>query len=87
MTGHEAFLSGWGWWWIFPVAMMVLCFLMMRRRIGCMTGSPRYRNDTDPRVISSSDSAMDILDKRYALGEIGKAEYEEKKTTIARSDG
>ena len=87
MTGHEAFCSGFGWWWIFPLAMIVMCFLMMRRRMGCMTDLPTHRNRTDAVQISSSDSAMDILDKRYALGEISKEEYEEKKTTLARSNG
>jgi len=30
---------------------------------------------------------MDILDKRYAVGEIGKEEYEEKKRGIERTAG
>jgi len=85
MTGHEAFWSGCGWWWIFPLAMILLCFLMMRRRMGCMTRLPPSRNTTQAPSISFSDSAVDILDKRYALGEISKEEYQEKKTTIARS--
>jgi len=53
---------------------MVLCFLMMRRHRGCMTGWSRFHHD--------GGSAREILDKRYALGEIGKEEYEEKKKDI-----
>ena len=45
----------------------------------CGFGS-RSANDKLP--IGSSDSATEILDKRYALGEIGKEEYEEKKIVI-----
>ncbi len=31
---------------------------------------------------SPTDTVRDILDKRYALGEIGRAEYEEKKKDL-----
>jgi uncharacterized membrane protein len=69
--------NGFYWWWLIPIAMMVFCFLMMRGRMGCMM-----------RKFSSApgdESARDILDKRYALGEIGKEEYEEKKQAISQT--
>ena len=69
------FAYGGGWdgihlWWIIPIAMMILCFLVMRRHRGCMTGWSRSHRD--------GGSAREILDKRYARGEIGKNEYEKK---------
>ena len=38
--------------------------------------------DIDKHKDSDSDSAIDILDKRYASGQIEKEEYEEKKRTL-----
>ncbi len=75
---------GYGLWWIFPlimIVMMVLCFFMMRGRMGsmmcrtgiCSTGSQRA---------GAEDSELDTLNKRYAQGEINKEEYEEKKRII-----
>ena len=66
------------YWWLFPLVMIILCFLVMRGRKGsmmCGFGSHR----TDNHRISDSNSAIEILDKRYALGEINKEEYNEKK--------
>lgn len=68
-------------WWIFPLVMIALCFFMMRGRMGsmmCGYGS----HDADSRKISDSNSAIDILEKRYALGEINREEYEEKKRDL-----
>ena len=87
MAGYEAFLADIGWWWIFPIAMIVMCVFMMRGRMGCMTGWSKYRSATTGRVIAPSDSAREILDKRYVLGEINKEEYEEKKMDMGKTCG
>ncbi len=74
---------GYGLWWIFPLimmGMMVLCFFMMRGRMGsiiCRSGicsSSGHSGD--------AESAFDTLKKRDARGEINKEEYEEKKRAI-----
>jgi putative membrane protein len=84
MWGYDGFCCGFGWWWVIPIAiivMMALCFFMMRGRMGCMTCGPSAR--TGHQLWNPpAESAREILDKRYARGEIGKEEYEQKKKDI-----
>ncbi|TNF55976.1 SHOCT domain-containing protein [bacterium] len=65
-------------WWLFPLIMIVLCFLMMRGKgFMCCLGS--HERDSQ-----SLESAREILDKRYANGEIDRREYKEKKEDLDR---
>lgn len=74
---HMMHGSGWGFWWIFPLLMMVLmvvaCVFMMRFIMG---HGHSHRDDTS--------SAVRLLAERFARGEISKEEYEEKRATLAR---
>jgi putative membrane protein len=78
---YAAEVSNFSLWWLFPLVMIVLCFLMMRGRKGAMMCGFGSRDD-DSQRINISDSAKDILDKRYARGEIDKEEYQEKNRTL-----
>ena len=78
MFGYE--FCNFSLWWLFPLIMIALCLFMMRGRMGMMCGPDSHHKDGSNR--SGPESAMEILDKRYALGEINREEYEEKKKTI-----
>jgi uncharacterized membrane protein len=52
-----------------------------------MSGWSTSRNDTTTGSLALSDSAREILDKRYVLGEISKEEYQEKRKDIGQTDG
>jgi uncharacterized membrane protein len=80
-----------GWWWIMPLIMIAFCLCMMfmlRKRMSGMTGPPGFgpKSQGGPIAIAPTDSAKDILDKRCALGEISKDEYEERKRALAAAD-
>lgn len=58
-----------------------MCFFVMRGRMGPMMWCLGRSSEDIPRT-NAADAASDILDKRYALGEINKEEYEEKKEAL-----
>ena len=77
------------WWpwagmWIFPLIMcavfigIVMWFVW---RGGCR--SPRCGPGRGHSEARESDSALNILNKRYAKGEISKEEYEQMKHDIS----
>ena len=77
------------WWWVIPVVMIALCFFMMflmRKRMPdrmvCMMRPPFLETRSDSPFTGPTDSAKEILDKRYARGEINREEYQEKKADL-----
>ena len=82
---YETEFCAFSFWWLIPLLMMLFCFIAMRRRWGpmmCGFGVRGRHHHED----QGGDSAMDLLDKRYASGEIDTAEYEEKKRTLKGSN-
>jgi len=74
-------------WMIFLVAMIFFLFIAFRRRrFLCGKGGfgSKWMSDwfEDPYKTRTFESAIDILEKRYAKGEISKEEFEQIKKDI-----
>jgi len=69
--------------WIFPMIMfvvMIIFFFVLFRRGGCRP--PWWGPGGYHREDGETDSALEILKKRYAKGEITKDEFEQIKKDI-----
>ncbi|WP_054685206.1 SHOCT domain-containing protein [Rhodothermus marinus] len=61
----------WGWWIFWIVVIIALVWLLSQRR----TGAP-----PPPR----KESPLELLQRRYAAGEISTEEYEERRARLER---
>lgn len=84
--------SGWGFWWIFPLFMLfmiIICvaifFLGHRSGSGHHHWGPWQMMDRGRSWGDPTYSALQILNERFAKGEIQRQEYEEKKAVILSS--
>ncbi len=58
---------GYGYWWIFPIimiAMMVLCFFIMRRHAGLMMCCPGFGRSRGQSENASTNRTLDILKQK-----------------------
>jgi len=67
---------GFGFMWIFPIIFLVVFIYFMR---GMFSAGRSDKNNG-----TRSESAHEILDKRFARGEINKEEYEEMKRSLMK---
>ena len=78
--GGWGMMSGFGWWWFMPIFMIIFWGLVIWGIVALVRGlsAPRGSDSASSRP----DSALEVLKKRYARGEINKEEYEEKKKDL-----
>jgi putative membrane protein len=68
--------DGPGWWIVFPVLFWILVVggLVWLFRARGMWGPPR--------MVGHRETALDVLERRYARGEIGLDEYRERRAVL-----
>ena len=72
--------EGFDLWWLIPIMMIVLCIICSR---GCCFGRRESHEQRRPKgQRGPPDSALRILDRRYASGEIDNEEYRRRKNNI-----
>ncbi len=67
--------TGFGYMWIFPLLFLAVFIYFMRGMFGGGMGGMHPKAPETPRQ---------ILDRRFAAGEISKEEYEEMKATLSQ---
>ena len=75
--------DGWGWWMVFGTIMMVAFWLMIIWAIGSLGQRPTH--DTTSPPSRDQPTALEILERRYANGELTNEEFEEKREILLRS--
>jgi putative membrane protein len=74
-------MMGWnfgGGWWMMGLGMVVFWGLVIWGVIALIQGSGARHTDEPTR----GESAMDVLKRRYAAGEINKEEFEQKRKDL-----
>ncbi len=72
-------MGGFGWMWFMPIFGILFLGLIIWAVVALVRGVSQPSSSDS----SKAESALDVLKKRYAQGEINKEEYEEKKKDLA----
>jgi putative membrane protein len=76
--------SFWQWhFWFFPTFMPILLFVFICLYLYFIFGRHRFHRTWVPGRGFEGETALDILKKRYAKGEINKDEFEQMKRDIS----
>ncbi len=75
MMGHD--MWGWGWMWFGWVLWLILIAVIIWAVVRFTSSASGRSHSTPPQ-----ESALDILKKRYARGEISREEFEQMKKDL-----
>ena len=72
------------YFWIFPLVMMILCFIVFKSGFlkNIQSGFNRDKTSSVPDDRDIVETPLDLLKKRYAKGEISKSQFEEIKKDL-----
>jgi putative membrane protein len=74
----------WQWhFWVFPMFMPLLWIVVIAFILYLIFGRGKSQRPWPPGPGPEPETALDILKKRYAKGEISKAEFEQMKRDIS----
>ena len=73
-------MMSWGMGWSGPITIVIFWIALIAAIFFLIRWLVRSSRESSP--LKTEDSALDILKKRYARGEIDKEEYEEKKKDL-----
>ncbi|HLD46385.1 MAG TPA: SHOCT domain-containing protein [Desulfobaccales bacterium] len=79
---HDYFWQ-WHTWWIFPMFMPIFWIVMIGLCLYFIFGRRGSGKPWEPARGPEAETALDILKKRYAKGEITKEEFEQMKRDIS----
>lgn len=72
MMWNNGLWGGFPWMWIFPLIFLIVLLIFLFRQAGSpMSGSHNLQG--------KEESARELLDRRYARGEITREEYQQMK--------
>lgn len=75
--------GGWAWMAVMPLIWIALIGLIVWAAVRLTQQSPQTRRDDRDRGEERSESAQEILDRRFASGEIDADSYTEARRRIA----
>jgi len=72
--------GGWGWWHGFGLISMLLFWGLVIAAVVFLVRAIAGERTSGP--VGGKDRSLEILEERYARGEINKEEFEEKRRTL-----
>lgn len=77
--------GGWGWWMASGWLWMIILAALIVWGVSAMTGS--REGQPPPRPRGEEPSALAVLERRYAMGELSDEQFEQMRQRLQRPPG